>query len=160
MARGGRTRWGKGVSGNPSGYSKKAASLQSKLRQELEAVGPEAIKKLVQLALEDDNVIALRIIVEKLLPTPRSAPVSAPVELQGDALARAERIVALMADGSLTLEEGAALMTAVAATQTIRDSTQLQDRLAALETKLGALTGGSSPPRPALPAPKGQPDAS
>jgi hypothetical protein len=158
MARGGHTRWKPGESGNASGRTRGTVLLQSKLRQELEAAGPEAVRKLVELA-KKGNLIALRIVVEKLLPTPRSAPVSTPVELQGDAIERAERIVALMADGSLTLEEGAALMAAVAATQTIRDSTELQDRLAALETKLGALSRGSSTAPRALPATKGDPDA-
>jgi hypothetical protein len=61
-------------------------------------------------------------------------------------------------DPSLTLEEGAALTAAIANAQTIRDSEELQQRLASVEARLAALTAGATPP--ALPAPKGDSNAS
>jgi hypothetical protein len=159
MARGGHTRWKPGESGNASGRTKGTVLLQSKLRQELEAAAPEAIKKLLELA-KKGNVIALRLVIEKLLPTPRSAPVSTPVQLEGTAIERAEQVVASMADGSLTLEEGAALMSAIANAQTIRDSSETQERLADIEAKLAALGGSGTAQPAALPRPRGGGSAS
>jgi hypothetical protein len=89
--------------------------------------------------------IVARFLLEKILPAARSAPVAAPVELEGTAAERAEQIVDLLSAGSLTLEEGAAMMSALASLQNIRDAAQIGERLSEIEARLATLAGGATP---------------
>jgi hypothetical protein len=151
-----------GGSGNPSGRSIGAVLLQVQLRKELEAVAPDAIKRLGEL-VKKGNLIAIKFIVERTIPAPRSGPIAAPVTLEGTAVEQAERIISEMSGGAISMEDGLALMSALANAQRVRESAELHERLAAIEQCLAALTGDNPPalPRPsaALPAPKADRDA-
>jgi hypothetical protein len=153
-------RWKPGESGNPRGRKPGFTLLQTRLRKELEEAAPAAIKRLLELAARG-NIIALRLVVEKVLPTPRSAPVSIPVEIDGMPPAeQAARALSAMAAGQLTVEESGELIRAISATQNIKIQDEVMRRLAEIETKLASLVGASLPvPTPALPPP-GADDAS
>src|SRR6185437_9210144 len=139
MSRGGHTRWQSGQSGNPSGRRKGTVLAMTKIKQMIEEAGPEIVEKQIAIAKRGNPIVA-RFLLEKILPAARSAPIAAPVELEGTAAEKAERIVDLMSAGSLTLEEGAAMMSALASLQTIRDASEIGERLAEIESRLTALT--------------------
>jgi Family of unknown function (DUF5681) len=158
MARGGNTRWPPGQSGNPSGRRKGTVLAATAVRKLIEDASVEIIEKQIALAKKGSPLVA-RFLLEKILPAARSAPITAPVQLDGSPTEQAEQIVALLASGEIPTEEGAALLNAIAATQSIKDASELQRRLAEIEAKLAALSGGAAPPPPALPPP-GDTDAS
>jgi hypothetical protein len=150
-------------SANPGGRPKGQVLLQTRLREQLESLAPNAIEHLGKM-VKRGNVIAIRLLVEKLIPTPKSGPVAAPIYLEGSAVEQAERVVAAMSAGSITLEDGIALMSAITGAQRIRDSAALADRVSEIEARLAALTGATPPaqlgsPSVALPAPKADGDA-
>jgi hypothetical protein len=145
-------------SGNPAGRPKGTVLAATAVRRMIEEALPEIIAKQIEIAKRGNTLVA-RTLLEKILPAARSAPISGSVPLDGTPTEQAERVASLMANGQITLEEGAALISAVAATQSIRDASELQRRLAEIETKLAALSGGAAPPPPALPPP-GDTDAS
>jgi hypothetical protein len=157
MARGGHTRWQKGQSGNISGRRKGTVLAQTAVRKMIEEASADIVAKQIEHAKKGSPLVA-KFLLEKILPPARSAPISAPVELEGTPAEQAEQIVGMLASGEIATGEGVALLNAIAASQAIAGNEELAERLGRIEAKLAALTG-SAPPRPALPAPKGESDA-
>jgi hypothetical protein len=112
----------------------------------IENASLEIIEKQIELAKKGNPLIA-RFLLERIIPSARSAPIGAPLALKGSPTEQAERVVSLLADGKLTLEEAAALLSAIAATQSIRDATELADRVAEIEARLAALDHGKGDPK-------------
>lgn len=152
-------RFVKGMgSGNPAGRPKGTVLAATAVRRMIEEAVPEIIAKQIEIAKRGNTLVA-RTLLEKVLPAARSAPIYGSVPLDGTPVEQAERIASLMANGQIALDEGASLIAAVAATQSIKDASELQRRLGDIETKLAALSGGAAPSPPALPSPTGEGDA-
>jgi hypothetical protein len=134
------------------------------LRKMIEAPSPLLLRILLEAAIAGDLGSA-RFLVDRIMPIPRSAPLSTPVELTGTPAERAEQVATLLSSGKITVEESQALLAAVEAVQRVRDNGELVERLAALERQLAALGQPArdvidvepEPARP-LPAPKGDAD--
>ncbi|MGO8915389.1 MAG: DUF5681 domain-containing protein [Stellaceae bacterium] len=138
-------RFRPGASGNPAGRSRGQALVQVQLRKELEKLAPTAIEHLARLVAKG-NIIGLRLVLERVLPPPKSGPIAAPLQIDGmTPPEQAAHVVAAMAAGSITLEDALALMSALAGAQRINDSAELAERIREIEARLAALTGGSAP---------------
>jgi Family of unknown function (DUF5681) len=142
VARGGHSRWKPGESGNPSGRRTGTVLAQTQVRKMIEEASVDIIRRQIELAREGNPFIA-KFLIERVLPAARSAPINAPVQIEGTPVQQAERVTELLAGGEITLEEGAALLSAIAATQNIREATELAQRVDEIEAKLAALTSGS-----------------
>lgn len=150
-------RYRPGKSGNPGGRTRGQALVQVQLRKELEKLAPQAIEHLSRLVAKG-NIIGLRLVLERVLPPPKSGPIAAPLELEGTPQQQAAHVVAAMAAGSITLEDALAVMSALASAQQITNSAELAERIREIEARLAALTGETpltqlGSPQAALPAP-------
>ena len=94
---------------------------------------PELIAKVVEMAKEGDAT-ALRICLDRIIPAAKAR--DDPVHIPGmtDAMADNSRVVVkAIADGSLTPEEGASVLQALASQARIIEADEIEKRLAALE---------------------------
>ncbi len=119
-----------GQSGNPAG---KKPGTKSKKRQLLESHSKELLRKLVDLALAGDPT-ALRLCIDRLLP--RLRPESAPIRVDTDAkdlVTQAQAIVQAALTGALPPDVTRDLTAALADVARLKEFTELEERLAALE---------------------------
>lgn len=130
----------KGVSGNPSGCKtgsrhKATIAAQALLDGESEALA----RKAVELALNGD-MTALRLCLERIVPPRKDAPVKVtlpPMESVADIPATMSAILAAVAAGELTPSEAAALSGLVEAHRRALETSELEQRIAALERVKG-----------------------
>ncbi len=126
-------RFGPGNPGKPKGARHKATrAIEALLEGEAEGIG----RKCVELALAGDTT-ALRLAMERIAPV-RKARVrfSLPVtETIADLPKAIAAVVAAVAEGTLSPEEGSALAAALSAQRAMLESCELEKRIAALEAK-------------------------
>ena len=126
-----------GESGNPEGRPKGTTDRRTELRALLAPHAPELIQKLVDLALEGDTS-AIKICLDKVIPNikPTDEPVSiAEFSEAADLTAKGELVMAAVADGELTPDQGSSLQSIIAAQGRILEVNDLAERVAALEQK-------------------------
>lgn len=134
-------RWKPGQSGNPKGRPKGVPNRMTLVRQELET--PEllqfALAATVKAAKAGD-VGALRLLLERIWPAPRSTYKAAEIDSrQARTLTqRGEAVVAAMLSGDIAADVGATMLAALAQQTRVVESEKLADRVAALEALLGA----------------------
>jgi Family of unknown function (DUF5681) len=137
--------WKKGQSGNPSGRRKGTVLAQTAVRKMIEEAAPAIIAKQIEFAKKGNPFIA-KFLLERIVPPAKSTPIAMPVELDGATpTQQAERVTHMLARGELTIEDGAALLSAIAATQAIKDSSELAERIKEIEQQLARLTAGGKP---------------
>jgi hypothetical protein len=117
---------------------KNAPGAAARVRRAIDARIDNIIKVVLDAA-DAGDVNAIRLVVERVLPVARSAPLAKPVQLDGDPGAQAARVKELLAAGQLTLEDAEALLSSIEAAQRIKDNGELVDRLAQLERQLASL---------------------
>ena len=133
----GRDSKGKFAAGNPGkprGVKHRATLAVEKL---LEGEAEGLTRKAIKLALDGDTT-ALRLCLERLAPAPKDGPVSfalPKIEAAADASVAAAAIVAAVASGELTPNEGAHVMQLVETCRRTLETTDLEERLANLEAK-------------------------
>jgi hypothetical protein len=122
----------KGKSGNPKGRPRGAGSV-SALRSQIAEHVPDIVKQLIDKALAGD-MLAVRMLLDRALPTLRSEENAVTVALptgtmveQGDAIMRAA------AAGEITPAQASALTGALASMARIKEVSELEERIAALE---------------------------
>lgn len=131
-----------GVSGNPAGrprgaFGKRTAVLQALMADKAEAI----LAVLVEQALTGD-VAACKAILERVVPVCREAPIDEHAvtlpELTGDNLPQVVgAVVEAVASGSLTPGQGQALAGMVDAFRKATELSEIEKRLAALESAAG-----------------------
>ncbi len=133
------TRWGKGVSGNPSGR-RPGSGWTMKTREELRAMTGPLIERLRLQAMAGD-VAAARLLLERAIAPAR--PGDEAVRLKtGDGLAaKAEAIVSAALGGKIGTQQAAELLTALAAAARVADLADTEARLRALEAAAAAPQG-------------------
>ena len=127
----------KGQSGNPRGRPKGIEDCRTRRMQEVLSPQAEALlDRLIGLALDGD-VTALRICLDRLLPTlkPCELPVNLP-NLPESLTDQGKAILRAMASGELTPSQAAALLQAIGIQARIEEVDQLRARLEAVELTL------------------------
>ena len=125
-------RFQPGTSGNPKGRPRGAGEV-AKLRASIAAHVPAIIKALVTRALDGDPMAA-KLLLERTVPTLKSTDLSAPLPLSGDTLT--EQGVAIfesVAKGTISAEQGHALLAGLDTLARLRESDEFERRLARLE---------------------------
>ena len=113
-------------------------------------------------AAEAGDYGAQRLVLERSIPVAKSAPLQEPIDFEGLSLPeRAEKVLAWLASGRITLEESESLLRAIGITQQVTDQAALVERLARLERIERVLAASprdvidvKAEPVGALPAPK------
>ena len=127
--------FGSGNSGRPKGSRNKASqAVETLLQGEAEAL----TRKAVEMALEGDTT-ALRLCLERIAPPRKDRPVTfALPDLTSakDAVAASAALLQAVADGDLTPLEAGELSKLVANHIEALKTTELEDRLAALEAEV------------------------
>jgi len=168
-------QWSPGASGNSAGRpigsrNKSTVYLEELLRSRQDAL----IEKAIELALEKNDSIALRLCIERLLPVLKERRIELPLPVVNDckqAAAAGAAILTGIGEGQITPGEGAVLagivekqrlaITAQRAEESQQEREQESRMLAAEIEKLGRVSGTKSPEngdsKPALPsqAPEG-----
>lgn len=127
-------RFQKGKSGNPSGKPKGAKDKRTELRSLFEPHRKALIKTAVDKALSGDTT-ALRICIDRLVAPVRGNPANI-CNFSGTLSERGERVMEAIAQGSISAEEAAALMSVIQMQTRIVESDELEKRLLALEKAL------------------------
>jgi hypothetical protein len=127
-----------GQSGNPAGRTLGSSDKRSEKRKLLEARGPEILEKAIELALggEVKLIIAL---LDRWLPTLRAEAERAPIAItpQLDPASQAREIFKRVADGELSVDEGATMMGGVRTWNDADRTGALADQVAILSAKAG-----------------------
>lgn len=130
-----------GVSGNPSGRPKGAYSKTTRIVQNLLAEEAEEVARVVLEAAKGGDLTAAKLVLDKLVPPAKDAPVSEPVplpELTAEGLPRAvEVIVQSVAAGNLLPGEGQALIGMLDGLRKSIELSEIEKRVAALEGQGG-----------------------
>ena len=119
--------------GRPPGRGK-VAELREKLAQDVDAV----IGIVREQALAGDSH-AIRILLDRVLPSVRPVELPTPMDLPEGNLARqAQAVVQAIADGDIAPSQAAQIITALCGVAKIVETTDLLDRIAKLEEKQNA----------------------
>ena len=132
----------KGKSGNPAGKPIGAKDKRTALRSIFEQHKDELIKIVINKAKDGDST-ALRICLDRLVAPVRSNPVRIE-SFTGTLTERGEAVMAAIAAGGITAEEGSTLMSMLQAQARLVEATTLDERIAALEKQLGGERGNSN----------------
>ena len=133
-----RSRWAKGVSGNPAGKPKgtrhrATVAVQALLDGEAEAL----TRKCIELAKEGDTT-ALRLCMERLAPAMKSRAVNLtlPVaETAADILKAQSATIQAMAAGDITPDEAATVATVLDAKRKAIETVELERRVSEIERR-------------------------
>ena len=130
-----------GKSGNPAGRRPGAVGLAGKLREALAQEAPAVIASLLDRAKQGD-VQAASLILARVLPPLRPVDEAAPLPpgiAMGDLSAAPQAVLEALASGVLTPSQGLTVANALAALVKVRESTELESRIAALEENRHAI---------------------
>ena len=126
----------KGQSGNPAGRPRGARSKATiRMQMMLERRAKALVNKTVDIALAG-NVAALRLCLDRLVPTRKTEPVicdMAPLEKTSDAVAAIAGIASAAAAGDVTADEAAKLAKVIALYVNSLEAHDFEERLARLE---------------------------
>ena len=124
-----------GNSGRPKGSRNKATiAIESLLQGQAEALTQTAVKQ----ALKGDSV-ALRLCMERIAPAPKDQPVSFNLPKMNNALDATEAagsVLRAVSEGELTPIEAARIMGLIDSYRRTLELTDIETRIAALETDL------------------------
>lgn len=119
--------------GRPPGRSK-VAELRDKLAQDVDAV----ISIVREQALAGDPQ-AIRILLDRLVPSLRPVELPTPLDLpEGNLAHQAHAVVQAVANGDIAPSQAAQIITALGGVAKIIETTELLDRITKLEEKQNA----------------------
>jgi Family of unknown function (DUF5681) len=128
--------WQPGQSGNVRGKAKGTRNRCTMLAERLlDDEAPALVRKAIELALQGD-LTALRICLDRIVPPRRSRAVQftvPPLRTAADASAAMAAVLAGVAEGALTPDEGSELSNLIANYVKVFETTALEQRIAALE---------------------------
>jgi hypothetical protein len=144
--KGGHPPWRKGQSGNPKG---RRAGTRPKFVAALDSVGEEASQDIVNAtitAAKAGDMTAAEMILRRCWPARKGQPIRLDLPYLGnvkDLVQASAHIVAAVAAGGLTPEEGAAVATLLEHHRRTIETTDLAARIEALEAAAGT-TGATA----------------
>lgn len=133
-----------GQSGNPAGKPKGTRSRVNRLAELIQDADAEAIAQAVIGAAKEGDMVAARLVLDRLAPIRRGAPISfdlPPITTEADAVTAMGGVLAAVAEGQITPEEGQAVAGLIAS---FLDTVKVNDhaeRLRAIEERLGTAGG-------------------
>jgi hypothetical protein len=131
-------RFTKGRSGNLAGKPRGARDRATLAAEALLGVEAKALtRKAIELALKGD-VQALRICLDRILPTRRGRPVQVPlpeINAASDVTAALSAVMAAISRGELTTDEAGGIATVVEAARKSIELVEIAARVAALEAR-------------------------
>jgi len=123
-----------GNSGRPQGSRNKATlALEALLTDEGEAITRKAVEKAL-----DGDMTALRLCLERLIPVRKDAPITfnlPEMKNANDSAAAMSGMLRAMADGEITPTEASSVASIIETYRRTLETTEIEDRLAALETE-------------------------
>jgi len=135
-----RSAWKPGESGNPAGKPKGTRCKATVAAQALLDGESEALtRKCVELALDGD-MTALRLCLERIVPPRKDAPILVdlpPMQSAADIPQAVGAILASVAAGQLSPSEGTSLAALVETHRKALETSELEQRIAALEQTKG-----------------------
>ena len=153
-------QWNPGASGNPAGRpigsrNKSTVYLEELLRSRQEAL----VEKAIELALDKNDPVALRLCIERLLPALKERRIELPLPVVNDckqAAAAGAAILTGIAEGQITPREGAVLAEIVAKQKQLIEAQRAEESQqeleqhskeleAEIENKLDGVNGTKSP---------------
>ncbi len=132
------TAWKPGQSGNPKGRPQGSKNKTTLVVEALMQGKAEAVtQKAVELALEGDAAM-IRVILDRVSPVPKDKPLTIalpPLKSAADLPAAMSSILESVASGEVTPSEATALAGLVETHRRALETSSLEERIAALETK-------------------------
>ena len=132
--------WVKGQSGNPAGKPPGTRHKLTLLAEQLMEADAEGIVSKVVALAKDGDLVAARLVLDRILPTRRGRPVTLdlpPVQTAADLPAALGAVVAAVAIGDLTPDEGQAIAAMLETHRKAIETADLERRIAALEQSQG-----------------------
>ena len=127
--------WEKGESGNPAGRPLGIRDKRSAMRDLLVPHAEQLVSKAVELALAGDPT-ALRICIDRLIPPAKAKGDPVVLPAPSNSLAENGRnVIRALAHGTLSPEEAAEILRALAAQARILEIDEIEKRVAALEAR-------------------------
>jgi polyhydroxyalkanoate synthesis regulator phasin len=122
----------KGRSGNPKGRPRGAGKV-GELRAQIAEHVPNIVKQLIEAALKGD-MQAARLLLDRVLPPLRAEDGAIKISLPDGSMAgQGEAIIKAAAMGQITPGQASAMTTALAGVARIKEISELEERIAALE---------------------------
>jgi hypothetical protein len=126
----------KGRSGNPKGRPRGTGKVAA-LREQIAEHVPGIVKRLIDAALAGD-MQAARLLLDRALPPLRAEDGTVKIDLPADSLsAQGEAIIRAAARGQITPAQASAMTTALTGLARIKEISELEERIAALEAARG-----------------------
>jgi len=135
------SRFKPGASGNPAGRPK-GIQTQAKLRAAIARDLPEIIQAMLAAAKSGD-VQAARLLLDRTLPALKATDAPAPLSLPAgtpDLAAAAKATLEAVAGGALTPDQAGAVAGVLSALVRVKESVELEGRIAALENRTHGAT--------------------
>ncbi len=128
----------KGTSGNPAGKLPGTKHHATRLAEHLMEGAAESVVQAVLVAAQGGDMVAARLVLERIAPVRKGRPVSLPlpvVTTAGDVLAALGATVKAMADGDITPDEAATVAGVLEVKRRAIETAELETRIAALEER-------------------------
>lgn len=126
--------WKTGQSGNPAGRPPGQSDI-TKLREMLMPHAPELLETVFKAAKGGD-MVAARLILERILPAVKPSELSFELTLAGKSLAdRGKSVLGAVSAGKLSPSQGSQLITAIGALARVVEIDELERRLSELEKR-------------------------
>ena len=131
----------KGTSGNPAGKLPGTKHHATRMAENLMEGAAESVVQAVLTAAKGGDMVAARLVLERIAPVRKGRPVSLPlptVNTAGDVLAALGATVKAMADGDITPDEAATVAGVLEVKRRAIETAELEARIAALEERAPA----------------------
>ncbi|MEI8394067.1 MAG: DUF5681 domain-containing protein [Rhodospirillaceae bacterium] len=133
-------RFKPGQSGNPAGKAPGTKHHATRMAENLMEGAAESVVQAVLAAAQDGDMVAARLVLERIAPVRKGRPVSLPlpaVNTAGDVLAALGATVKAMADGDITPDEAATVAGGLEVKRRAIETVELTTRLETIERQLG-----------------------
>lgn len=128
----------KGQSGNPAGRAKGRPDIRRRWRELLEPHGPELMETALHFAKAGD-MTAMKLLLDRLAPPVREEAIHVqvpPITCAKDCTAAQANVLNAVATGAMLPNEGAVLSGLIGALGKAYETTDVIDRLSAIELQL------------------------
>ncbi len=128
----------KGTSGNPAGKLPGTKHHATRLAECLMEGATESVVQAVVTAAQGGDMVAARLVLERIAPVRKGRPVSLPlpvVNTAADVLAALGATVTALADGEITPDEAATIAGVLEVKRRAIETAELEVRIAALEER-------------------------